>query len=153
MTPSIRQAMVGRARQFDALTPLTSILCCSRGQEVCCQGESAGHWFWIIAGSARRSVIRPDGRRQIVDLLLPGDCFGFTNGAEYTSPVEAVVADTYGGSCSRRDAEAVADSNPELTREIRQAAFEAMSRLQAQITIMGRITALQKVGGYLLEMS
>ena len=150
MTPSIRQAMVGRARQFDALTPLTSILCCSRGQEVCCQGESAGHWFWIITGTARRSVIRRDGRRQIVDLLLPGDCFGFTNGDEYDDTVEAIARDTYVARCVRRDAEAVAESNPQLAREIRLATFEALLRLQSQLVIVGRTTAIEKVGAFLL---
>jgi CRP/FNR family transcriptional regulator, nitrogen fixation regulation protein len=143
----------GGPRRFEALRTLAATTLYCRGQEICSQGEPADHWFWIIAGSARRSVISPDGRRQIVDLLLPDDCFGFTNGSEYDDTVEAVVADTYAGSCNRRDAEVVADSNPELTREIRQAAFGAMSRLQAQIAIMGRVTALQKVGGYLLEMS
>jgi CRP-like cAMP-binding protein len=123
-----------------------------RGQEICSQGEPADHWFWIIAGSARRSVIRPDGRRQIVDLLLPGDCFGFTNGVEYDDTVEAGVADTYVAGCCRRDAEAIAESNLELAREILRAAFEAMSRLQAQLVIVGRVTALEKVGAYLLEM-
>jgi CRP/FNR family nitrogen fixation transcriptional regulator len=153
MTQSIRQAMVGRARQFDALTPLTSILCCSRGQQVCCQGESAGHWFWIITGTARRSVIRRDGRRQIVDLLLPGDCFGFTNGDEYDDTVEAVARETYVARCIRRDAEAVAESNPQLAREIRRATFEALLRLQSQLVIVGRTTAIEKVGAFLLDMS
>ena len=109
MTPSIRQAMVGRARQFDALTPLTSIFCCSRGQQGSCQGEPADRWFWIITGTARRSLIRRDGRRQIVDLLLPGDCFSFTNGDEYDDTVEAVARETYVARCIRRDAEAVAN--------------------------------------------
>jgi CRP-like cAMP-binding protein len=143
----------GGPRRFEALRTLAVTTRYFRGQEICSQGEPADHWFWIIAGSARRSVIRPDGRRQIVDLLLPADCFGFTNGAEYDDTVEAVVADTYVGGCSRRDAEAVAESNPELAREIRQAAFETMSRLQTQLVIVGRVTALEKVGAYLLEMS
>jgi CRP/FNR family transcriptional regulator, nitrogen fixation regulation protein len=153
MTPSIRQAMVGRARQFDALTPLTSILCCSRGQQVCCQGEPADRWFWIITGTARRSVIRRDGRRQIVDLLLPGDCFGFTNGEEYDDTVEAVARETYVARCVRRAAEAVAESNPQLAREIRRATFEALLRLQSQLVIVGRTTAIEKVGAFLLDMS
>src|ERR1700690_3876769 len=153
MTQSIRQAMVGRARQFDALTPLTSILCCSRGQQVCRQGEPADRWFWIITGTARRSVIRRDGRRQIVDLLLPGDCFGFTNGDEYDHTVEAVARDTYIGSCARSEAETLAETNLELAREIRRTAFEALSRLRAQLMIVGRVTALEKVGAYLIEMS
>ncbi len=153
MTPSIRQVMVGRARQFDALTPLTSILCCSRGQQVCCQGEPADRWFWIITGTARRSVIRRDGRRQIVDLLLPGDCFGFTNGDEYDDTVEAVARETYVARCVRRDAEAAAESNPQLAREIRRATFEALLRLQSQLVIVGRTTAIEKVGAFLLDMS
>jgi CRP/FNR family transcriptional regulator, nitrogen fixation regulation protein len=143
----------GGPRRFESLRTLAVTTLYCRDQEICSQGEPADHWFWIVAGSARRSVIRPDGRRQIVDLLLPDDCFGFTNGAEYDDTVEAVAADTYAVRCSRRDAEAVADTNPELAREIRQAAFEAMSRLQAQLVIVGRVTALEKVGGYLLEMS
>jgi CRP/FNR family transcriptional regulator, nitrogen fixation regulation protein len=153
MTPSIRQAMVRRARQFDALTPLTSILCCSRGQQVCSQGEPADRWFWIINGTARRSVIRLDGRRQIVDLLLPGDCFGFTNGDEYDNTVEAVAHETCVARCVRRDAEAVAESNPQLAREIRLATFEAMLRLQSQVVIVGRTTAIEKVGAFLLDIS
>ena len=153
MTPSIRQAMVGRARQFEALTPLTSILCCSRGQQVCCQGGPADRWFWIVTGTATRSVIRRDGRRQIVDLLLPGDCFGFTNGDEYDDTVEAIARDTYVARCVRRDAEAVAESNPQLAREIRLATFEALLRLQSQLVIVGRTTAIEKVGAFLLDIS
>ncbi len=153
MTPTIRQAMAGRARQFDALTPLTSILRCSRGRQVCCQGEPADRWFWIISGTARRSVIRRDGRRQIVDLLLPGDCFGFTNGDEYDDTVEAIARETYVALCMRRSAEAVAESDPQLAREIRRATFEALWRLQSQVVIVGRVTAIEKVGAFLLDMS
>jgi CRP-like cAMP-binding protein len=152
MTPGIRQAMVRRARQFDALTPLTSISRCSRGQQVCCQGEPADRWFWIITGTARRSVIRCDGRRQIVDLLLPGDCFGFTNGDEYGDTVEAIARETYVARCVRRDAEAAAECDPQLAREIRRATFEALWRLQSQLMIVGRVTAIEKVGAFLLEM-
>jgi CRP-like cAMP-binding protein len=68
------QPAAGGPRRFEALMPLTVVSRCLRGQEICCQGEPADRWFWIIAGTARRRVIRPDGRRHIVDLLLPGDC-------------------------------------------------------------------------------
>ena len=153
MSPNIRQATAGRSRQFEALTPLTSIFRCSGGQQICRQGEPADRWFWIVVGTARRSVIRSDGRRQIVDLLLPGDCFGFTNGAEYDDYVEAIARETYVARCVRREAEAVAESNPQLAREIRRATFEALRRLQSQLVIVGRVTAVEKVGAFLLEMS
>ena len=106
MTPSICQATAGPSRQFEALAPLASISRRSPGQQMCRQGEPADHWFWIIAGLARRSMIRPDGRRQIVDLMFPGDCFGFTNGHEYDYSVDAIARETYVARCVRRDAEA-----------------------------------------------
>ena len=98
-------------------------------------------------------MIRRDGRRQIVDLLLPGDCFGFTNGDEYDDTVEAVARETYVARCVRGDAEAVAESNPQLAREIRRATFEALLRLPSQLAIVGRTTAIEKVGAFLLDMS
>jgi CRP/FNR family nitrogen fixation transcriptional regulator len=153
MSSKIRQATAGRSRQFEALTPLASISRCSPGQQVCRQGEPADRWFWIIAGSARRSMIRPDGRRQIIDLLFPGDCFGFTNGREYDDSVDAIARETYVARCVRRDAEAVAETNPQLAGEIRRATFEALWRLQSQLLIVGRVTANEKVGAFLIEMA
>ena len=153
MSRKIRQATAGRSRQFEALTPLASISRCAAGQQICRQGEPADRWFWIIAGSARRSMIRPDGRRQIIDLLLPGDCFGFTNGGEYDDSVDAIARETYIARCIRRDAEAVAETNPQLAGEIREATFETLWRLQSQLLIVGRVTAFEKVGAFLIEMA
>lgn len=150
--PNRRQAAGDFSRQFESLTSLSSVVRCSRTQQIYRQGEPADRWFWIILGTARRSIIRSDGRRQIVDLLLPGDCFGFTNAAEYEDSVEAVARETYVAGCVRRDAEAAAESNPQLAREIRRATFETLSRLQSQLVIVGCVTANEKVGAFLLEM-
>jgi len=54
--------------------------------------------------------------------------------------------------CRRVRVEMLADSDPQLAREIRQVAFAALSRVQAQLLILGRITALEKVGSFILEM-
>jgi CRP-like cAMP-binding protein len=101
----------------------------------------------------RRCVVRLDGRRQIVDLLLPGDVFGFTAGEEYDSTVEAIAEGTVVAAYPRRRAEMLSDSDPQLAREIRHIAFLAMARLQAQLLIVGRITAPEKVGSFILEMA
>jgi CRP/FNR family transcriptional regulator, nitrogen fixation regulation protein len=74
-------------------------------------------------------VLRADGRRQIVGLMLPGDFFGFTAGDEYDSSAEAAANDTLIASYSRRRAEALADSDPSLARALRHVIFEAMSQL------------------------
>lgn len=124
-----------------------------RGQEICAQGRAAESLFRLVSGAARSCVLRSDGRRQIVDLLLPGDFFGFTVGAEYDCTVEAIAADTVIIGYARKRVEVLADQDCELARELRQLALETLARMQAQLLIVGRITALEKVASFLLEMS
>src|SRR5258708_40242765 len=45
------------------------------------QHETADHWYLIVNGAARRCAQISDGRRQIMDFLLPGDLFGFETAA------------------------------------------------------------------------
>jgi CRP/FNR family transcriptional regulator, nitrogen fixation regulation protein len=66
--------------------------------------------------------------------------------------VEAVAEDTIVASYPRRRVEMLAEADPQLSREIRQVTFEALSRLQAQLMILGRITATEKVSSFLLTM-
>ena len=61
---------------------------CRARQEICRQGQPANTWYRVLTGAALRSVIKSDGRRQIVDLLFPGDFFGLTAGADYDYTVE-----------------------------------------------------------------
>jgi CRP-like cAMP-binding protein len=119
-----------------------------RGQEICSQGQPAEYWYRVTSGTARRCVAQPDGRRQIVELLLPGDFFGFTALTEYDSTVEAVAEGTIVASYPRRRVEMLAEADPQLSREILQVTFEALSRLQAQLMILGRITATEREGQF-----
>lgn len=154
-TGPVHQAHAGGPApgHFKNLDSLATITPCHRGQELCGQGRPAETWYCVLSGAARRYVIRLDGRRQIVDLLLPGDCFGFTADSDYDFAVEAVTDQTVVAGYPRRRAEMLADSDPRVSREIRQAAFESLSRLQSQLLIVGRITALEKVGSFILEMA
>jgi CRP-like cAMP-binding protein len=140
-------------RQLKSLGSLAAVTKCYRGQVICSQGSPASSWYCIVSGVGRRYVVRPDGRRQIVDLLLPGDYFGFTAHDDYDFTVEAVAEGTGIASYPRRRLEMLADSDAALGREIRQVAFQALSRLQSQLLIVGRITALEKVSSFILEMA
>jgi CRP/FNR family transcriptional regulator, nitrogen fixation regulation protein len=135
------------------LDALAVIVPFHRGQEICSQGRSVEHWYFLISGAARRCAIRPDGRRQIVDLLLPGDFFGLAFGDQSDATIEAVAENTVVASYPRPRIEALAESDPKIARELRDIAFKALSRMQTQLLILGRITALEKVGSFLLEMS
>jgi CRP/FNR family nitrogen fixation transcriptional regulator len=146
-------ALANQPKRLDKLASIAVVRKCHRGQEICGQGQPAEYWYRVTSGTARRCVTRPDGRRQIVELLLPGDFFGFTSLNEYDSTVEAVAEDTIVASYPRRRVEMLAEADPQLSREIRQVMFEALSRLQAQLMILGRITATEKVGSFLLTMA
>ena len=135
------------------LDALAVIVPYHRGQEICGQGRSVEHWYFLISGAARRCAIRSDGRRQIVDLLLPGDFFGLAFGDQSDATVEAVAENTVVASYPRPRIEVLADSDPKIARELRDIAFKALSRMETQLLILGRITALEKVGSFLLEMS
>jgi CRP/FNR family transcriptional regulator, nitrogen fixation regulation protein len=135
------------------LDALAVIVPYHRGQEICSQGRSVEHWYFLISGAARRCAIRSDGRRQIVDLLLPGDFFGLAFGDQSEATIEAVAENTVVASYPRPRIEVLADSDPKIARELRDIAFKALSRMETQLLILGRITALEKVGSFLLEMS
>jgi CRP/FNR family transcriptional regulator, nitrogen fixation regulation protein len=151
-TSYYRNLLTHQPHPLKSLDQLAMITPFHRAQEICSQGRPADHWYYLVSGAARRCVIRLDGRRQIVDLLLPGDLFGFSVLDEYDSTIEAIAEGTVVAAYPRRRVEMLADSNPQLAREIRQVAFAALSRLQAQLLILGRVTALEKVGSFILEM-
>jgi CRP/FNR family nitrogen fixation transcriptional regulator len=152
-TAQYRELLTHQPHPLKRLDQLAVIKLCHRGQEICGQGRPADYWYCVISGAARRSVIRLDGRRQIVDLLLPGDAFGFTSGEECDCTVEAIAENTIVTAYSRKRIESLADSDPQLAREIRQIVFLALTRLQAQLLILGRVTASEKIGSFILEMA
>ena len=137
----------------ERLAPHAETIRYRRGQEICRQGEHAEHWFRLVRGVARRCVVRPDGRRQIVDLLLARDFFGFTAGREYEYSAEAVSGEAAVARYSVRRIHELIEADPAIARAILDLSFAAMSRLQQQLLTMGRITAREKVGNFLVEIS
>ena len=135
---------------FEALAALKRY---RRGQAIYKGDSPVDYWYRIVSGMARRFSARADGKRQIVDLLLPGDVFGFGGSGKHHFAVEAVLDDTVVARFPRLRMEALAASDPRVARELRDAAVEAMSRLHALILNLGRTTAEEKVGYFLLWMA
>jgi CRP/FNR family nitrogen fixation transcriptional regulator len=123
-----------------------------RDEEIYPQQGSAGCWYRVISGAARRFILRADGRRQTVDLLLPGDFFGFGVRGMHAFTAEAIVADTVIARYPASRIETLAASDPRAARELSGIVVSAMSRLHSLLLILGRTTAEQKVGSFLLHM-
>jgi CRP-like cAMP-binding protein len=145
--------VVSRSHPLERLDSLALTQRYHRGQEISDEAHPAEYWYRLLFGAARRGVVRPDGRRQIIDLLLPGDFFGFPVHDEYGFAVEAIIEDTRVACYPRHRIETLANSDPMVGRELCQIAFAGIARLQAQLLIIGRITALEKVGSFLVDMA
>ena len=124
-----------------------------RDQEIYGPTGAEEHWFCILSGAARKYLLLADGRRRIVDFLLPGDFFGFRARHTEFFAADAIVAGTEVARYPRRGVETAADSNTRLARQIREVAFESISRSQARLLILGRVTAREKVHAFLDEMA
>jgi CRP-like cAMP-binding protein len=65
-----------------------------RGQTIYEEDSPIEHLYRIVSGAAARFVLKPDGRWQIVALLLPKDVFGFGVGGKHCFAAAAVLNDT-----------------------------------------------------------
>ena len=132
---------------------LRSVMSFRSGQEIYGENDAGEHWYHLISGAARKYALLADGRRRIVDFLLPGDFFGFRARHQHSLATEAIEKGTTVARYLRHSLETAADSDPTLGREIRELAFQSISRSHARLLVLGRVTALEKVGSFLVEMA
>jgi CRP/FNR family nitrogen fixation transcriptional regulator len=105
----------------------------------------------VIVGAVRRSAVRPDGRRQIVDLMLPQDFF-FASDGQTDEPVEAIAEETVLASYPGPRVELHAQADHQFARELQEVAMQSLKRIQSQLMIIGGVTAVEKVGSFLLAL-
>ena len=133
------------------LDELAGIVKCHRDQEIFNSSGPAGHWYYVIVGAVRRCTIRSDGRRQIVDLMLPGDFFFISDGKR-DETIEAIAEETVLASYPGGRVELLAERDRQFARELREVAFQSLARTQNQLMILGGVTAVEKVGSFLLSL-
>src|SRR5258706_10212831 len=148
----------GRTYSDDPLAALDSCALSQaygRHQEVCRGVHGAEHCYRVCSGAAGRCAIRADGRRQILDLLLPGDFFGLfeRHGNDHDSVVEAIVEETVLVRYPRRRVLSLMRGNDALAKRMSELAFAALLRSETLVLILGRTTAREKVGAFLVELS
>jgi len=149
--PIALQQQSDTAGEPDAIQAIAHVRRFRREQDIYSQEEKSDMWYRVISGAARKYLMRADGRRQIVDIHLPGDFFGFTSRKRHQFGVQAIADGTLIACYPRQRAEALADSDPSIAREIRARSFEAIERLQEQMLIVGTMTAHEKVRSFLLH--
>jgi CRP/FNR family nitrogen fixation transcriptional regulator len=147
-----RRMLSAQDHAMKRLDEHAKIMLFARSQEIPVNSEPAAHWYFVISGAVRRSAIRSDGRRQILDLMLPGDFFFVVNRQDDLT-VEAIAEDTVLASYPGQRVEQLAQRDTEFARELRDVAFQALSRIQDQLLIIGGVTAIEKVSSFLLALA
>lgn len=140
------------AAQPHALKPLdgsVAIVKLNRDQQVPEDDGPAGHWYYVIAGAVRRSTIRTDGRRQILDLMLVQDFF-FVGSSQREEPIEAVTEETVLAGYSGVRLENLGERDRQVARELREITFQSLERTRQQLVVLGGVTTADKVSAFLL---
>jgi CRP/FNR family nitrogen fixation transcriptional regulator len=149
----IRDDTPSGARSLGPLERLAVVARYEAGESVYRCNDPIEHWYRVVRGAARKSALSGDGRRHIVDFMLPGDLFGFGLARSRHFCVEAIFPGTLIARYPRMSVERLADADPLIARNIRELAFETIVRLQGRMVILGRSKALERVSSFLLEMA
>ena len=135
-----------------SLSAIASFARRERDQPIARPGSAEDYWHQIVRGAARQCASRVDGQRQIIDFVLPGDVFVPSTADEGFS-FEAITNDTIVASFPRRAIEQHAGTATCLGSEFRDLTVAGAHRLQRQILILGRASAIGKVSAFLLDMA
>jgi CRP/FNR family transcriptional regulator, anaerobic regulatory protein len=122
------------------------------GESLFLQGDTV-QWIWVLhEGWAFRYQSLEDGRRQIVDFVLPGDILGIGMSSQMPYGVEALSPSTW-VTMSRESFLAKLTQEPALGMKMVNMLSAGQVRAFEQMTSVGRRTARERVAHLLLDLA
>jgi CRP/FNR family nitrogen fixation transcriptional regulator len=121
-------------------------------EEIHGEGEPAQYAYRVVSGAVRSFTLLADGRRQIEAFHFPGDVFGIDVGTLHRVSAEAVCT-TRLLVIKRSQIEALSQRDCSAARELWNWTAQALERARAQMLLLGRKTALEKVASFILAMA
>ncbi|HWF01249.1 MAG TPA: helix-turn-helix domain-containing protein [Caulobacteraceae bacterium] len=121
-------------------------------EEIFGDGEEADFAYQVVSGAARTFRVLADGRRQVVGFHLPGESFGLEPDASHHVSAESVGASEI-RLVARRRLDMAAHSDAAVARWLWRQATGELDRLRGHVMLLGRQSAAEKVGAFLLEMA
>lgn len=111
-------------------------------------GDAAGPIYEVVQGSLFIYMVIDDGRRQIVDLVYPGDIFGYAGETVHLSGCE-----TFESSRVLVFDRALFLTSPEVQSRVVRQIERRVGALQDHILCLGRKTARERVASLLLDFA
>jgi CRP/FNR family nitrogen fixation transcriptional regulator len=122
-----------------------------RGTEIVAEEDPAEYIYQVVEGTVRSCKLLSDGRRQIGSFAMAGDYFGLEARATHGYAAEAITDVTL-RLISRSAAFTAAGRDPEVARTLWEVTAKGLDASQRHALLLGRKTALEKIGSFLHEM-
>jgi CRP/FNR family transcriptional regulator len=116
------------------------------------EGDPASCLFNITAGAVRVYKLLPDGRRQIVGFLYPGDFLGLATGDRYAFSAEALSTGT---ACRfhKKAYRKMLVELPDLEAALLDRASHELQAAHNQMLLLGRKTAVERLASFLADLA
>jgi CRP/FNR family transcriptional regulator len=148
---SSRDVAPRAAPELEGLVGIGITTQASPGQTIVLEGDPCSHCFRVLTGAVRLYKGTADGRRQLIDFLVAGDCFGLLGG-HYTYSVEAITHTTL-SKTPRATLAAAVHQQPALADRLIELAAAKLARAHEHMLLLGRKNAQEKVASLLLELA
>ena len=123
------------------------------GADIIAAGQEQAELYTLYAGWAYRFKTLPDGRRQILNFLLPGDLIGL-QAAMFEASLYGVEALTDVEVCMmpRRKVWALFENMPELAFDVTWLGAREESHVDENLTGVGRRSATERIASLILSL-
>ena len=110
------------------------------------EGDPANNIYEVADGSVMLYKLLPDGRRQVVEILGPGDLFGVPAGDVYDTSAETLT-ETLVHMISRKDAE----NSYTIQEHVKKCLVSQVQNLHEHAVLLGRKSAHERVASFLMR--
>src|SRR3974390_345705 len=110
------------------------------------EGDRADTVFQIESGAVMLYMLLPDGRRQIVEILGPGDAFGFSPSALHDVSAETLAATR----CIAFERSAL-ERSPALMSRLSARLYAQLCALHEHIMLLGRKSSMERIASFLIR--
>jgi CRP-like cAMP-binding protein len=122
-----------------------------RGQPVYAEGTVVRDLYKVVSGSIRTCRILPDGRRMVASFALPGEVFGLDGPGTHRVCAEA-IAESVVIAFARQEIEDCVDREPGAAHCWQAFTLERLSAAEDRCLMLGRMSAAERVAGFLLDI-
>jgi len=110
------------------------------------EGDEASRIYELVDGAVMLYKLLPDGRRQVVELIGPGDVFGIS-----AIPLYACSAETLVPGQAIVHERAVVERSPDLFRRLNAHLQTQFCAMHEHAMLLGRKTALERVASFVMH--